>query len=193
MKITPNFTSANNVSMTANKNDRTRKLETTNLLTRLSTNPKATIPAYNLMRGVNPVQNDVFDTIDRIYERKKEIGFARTADEEAVCIVDELEEFKEAREIYEKDKTRGNYYHMCDEMGDVFSTAVNLAKGAGVEPKEAFEIMNKKVYNRINLMERLIEKDGINSGKFLRSSTYDEKLAYWKTAKGMIYDAIDKG
>lgn len=181
-----NFTNSITMKADSKKNNTTINA----LLEPLKEDKMALIPPVKIMKGVNPKQKDVFDTFEKIHVRKDIIGYNRTDKQQEISIKEELEEFQEAKSEYLENKNPDTYYHMCDEMGDVIYVTLGLAKASGVNPKEAMNIANTKMYNRVNLMERLAEKDGKNSEDPLKNTTYKEKSEYWTKAKKMIYGAL---
>ena len=148
----------------------------------LAENKKAKVPAMSLAKGINPNNNDVFDTFTKIDDVTRKIGF--TKDEQAwdECLLEEIEEFKVARREYQLNPTAHNFDHMEEEMGDIFYTAASIAKDTEIDPKEAFKATNRKFFNRINIMELL-------SGGRLADCKGFEKRALWNAAKRKLYDA----
>ncbi len=151
-------------------------------LTPFAENKKAKVPSMSLTKGINPNNNDVFDTFTRLDDVTRNIGF--TKDEEAwdECLLEEIEEFKVARREYQLNPTDHNFDHMEEEMGDIFYTAASIAKDTQIDPKEAFKATNRKFFNRINIMELL------SGGKLSECKSF-EKRALWNAAKRKLYDA----
>ena len=163
--------------------------EITNLLAQFSTDKKAKVPPIMLMKGINPNNNNVFDTFTKIDDVTRKINFVRSQEAWNDCLLEEIEEFNVARSEYELDKTQQNYDHMEEEMGDIFYTAASIAKDSGIDPLEAFKATNRKFYNRINLMERMcVSPDSRTPDKLEDCKDY-QRRALWNAAKRKLYDA----
>ncbi len=148
----------------------------------LAENKKAKVPAMSLTKGINPNNNDVFDTFTKIDDITRKIGFTKEEQAWDECLLEEIEEFKVARREYQLNPTAHNFDHMEEEMGDIFYTAASIAKDTDIDPKEAFKATNRKFFNRINIMELL-------SGGRLADCKGFEKRALWNAAKRKLYDA----
>jgi len=159
------------------------------LLAPFAENKKAKVPPLNLMKGINPNNNDVFDSFKRIDDVTREINFVKTMDAWDECLMEEIEEFKMARLEYDVDKSQRNYDHMEEEMGDIFYTAASIAKASGIDPKEAFKATNRKFFNRINLMERLCASPESKTPDSLKDCKDYQRRALWNAAKRKLYDA----
>lgn len=160
------------------------------LLEPLKHSKDALIPPYMSMKGVDPNKGNVFDTFKRIDDVTREINFVHTQDEWDATLEDEVLEFQEARAEYYKDPSQKNYEHMAEEMGDIFYTAASLAKDIGIDPEKSFKGTTRKFFNRINLMERMLNN---NNGydKNLRDCTDEQRRSLWQAAKKEIYKAQD--
>lgn len=152
-------------------------------------NKKAKVPPLNLMRGINPNNNDVFDTFTRIDDVTREINFVKSQSSWDDCLLEEIEEFKVARREYLADRTQQNYDHMEEEMGDIFYTAASISKDSGIDPKEAFKTTNRKFFNRVNLMERMASAPETKYPEDLKDCLDYERRALWNAAKRKLYDA----
>ncbi len=152
-------------------------------------NKKAKIPPLNLMRGINPNNNDVFDTFKKIDDVALSINFQRSKDSWNDCLLEEIEEFNVARREYEANKTQQNYDHMEEEMGDIFFTTASIAKNSGIDAKEAFKATNRKFFNRINIMERMVLNPENGMPSDLKDCLPYERRALWNAAKRKLYDA----
>ncbi len=155
-------------------------------------NKAAKIPPLNLMRGINPNNNDVFDTFVKIDDVTRKIDFTKSAEAWNDCLLEEIEEFNVARKEYELDSTKQNYDHMEEEMGDIFYTAASIAKNSEINPKEAFKATNRKFFNRINLMERICASADKRTPSTLKECEDYQKRALWNAAKRKLYDAQAK-
>lgn len=159
------------------------------LLQPFTENKKAKIPPLNLMKGINPNNNNVFDTFTKIDNVTRQINFVRNQDEWNNTLMEEIEEFNVARSEYETDPTQRNYDHMEEEMGDIFYTAASIAKDSGIDPMEAFKATNRKFYNRINLMERMCAAPEARTPDTLQECKDYQRRALWNAAKRKLYDA----
>lgn len=158
------------------------------LLAPFSITKKAKVPHLEYMKGINPNNNDVFDTFTKIDDVTRKINFVKTQQAWDECLMEEFEEFKQARAEYQADRTSQNYDHMEEEMGDILYTAASIAKEAGVNPKEALKTTNRKFFNRVNLMERMaiLSEDTPND---LAECTNQQRRSFWNRAKRRLYDA----
>ena len=193
MRVSFNTYSNNSISMGMNKDDKAKqkekKRELANYMKCLGTSKEATVTPLTLMRGIRPNQASVFDTFTKIDDVTREINFVRSKDDWDNCLLEEMEEFMYARLDYEQNPTRQNFDHMEEEMGDIFYTAASMAKNAGINPEDAFRSTNRKFFNRINLMERLLKTGSSLGAKNLSDCRSYEKRALWNAAKRKIYDA----
>ena len=178
--------------MGMNKDDKAKqkekKRELANYMKCLGTSKEATVTPLTLMRGIRPNQASVFDTFTKIDDVTREINFVRSKDDWDNCLLEEMEEFMYARLDYEQNPTRQNFDHMEEEMGDIFYTAASIAKDTGIDPEEAFRSTNRKFYNRINIMEKMLRLSPSKTGKDLKECSDTERRALWNTAKRKIYD-----
>lgn len=158
------------------------------LLKPFSFSKKATIPPMALMKGVNPNQRDVFECFNKIDDVTRSINFVKSEEAWNDCMLEEMQEFIVARREYQLHPTQQNYDHMEEEMGDIFYTAASIAKDSKIDPEEAFRATNRKFYNRINLMERILYSE--QNGKNLKDCRDFERRALWNAAKRKIYDAV---
>ena len=187
MKIN-NLNSLNNFGKSP-KSKKASEQTMQNVLASLSQSKTAIIPAGNLMRGISPNNRDVFETFNQIDEVTRKIDFVKSQEDWESCLLEELKEFQVARNEYEENKTTQNFDHMEEEMGDIFYTAASMAKNVGIKPEEAFRSTNRKFFNRINLMERLLKTGSGLGAKNLADCRSYEKRALWNAAKRKIYDA----
>ncbi len=171
-------------------NKQTNKTNTNylDLLAPFSITKKAKVPPLECMRGINPNNNDVFDTFTKIDDVTRKINFIKTKEAWDDCLITEFEEFKQARGEYQENKTPQNYDHMEEEMGDVLYTAASIAKEFGIDPKEALKTTNRKFFNRVNLMERMaLASDAIPNN--LAECTHQQRRGLWERAKRRLNDA----
>lgn len=159
------------------------------LLAPFSITKKAKVPHLEYMKGINPNNNDVFDTFTKIDDVTRKINFVKTQQAWDECLMEEFEEFKQARAEYQADRTSQNYDHMEEEMGDIFYTAASIAKDSGIDPKEAFKTTNRKFYNRVNIMERLAASSKSETPNDLKDCTSQQRRSFWNVAKRRLYDA----
>ena len=161
----------------------------TTLLQPFSITKKAKVAPLNLMVGINPNNNNVFDTFTKIDDVTRQINFVKSQEAWDECLMEEIEEFKIARREYQQNKTAQNYDHMEEEMGDIFYTAASIAKDSGIDPKEAFKTTNRKFYNRVNIMERLAASSKSETPHDLKDCTSQQRRSFWNVAKRRLYDA----
>ncbi len=194
MKISFNPNVSYNISMKAassKRQENNSKTEKTikHLLEPFAENKKAKVPPLTLTVGINPNNNDVFDTFKKLDDVTRSIDFVKSQSSWDNCLLEEIEEFNVARGEYELDPTKQNYDHMEEEMGDIFYTAASIAKDSGIDPKEAFKSTNRKFYNRINIMERLCALTDSKTPNSLKDCKDYERRAFWNAAKRKLYDA----
>lgn len=84
------------------------------------------------------------------------------------CFLGEIEEFKNAKTISEKE----------EELGDILFSLVNIARWDNIDPELALERANKKFIKRFNKLEEL-------SNKPLNELSYEEYDKLWKKAKSL--------
>ncbi|MBQ9245950.1 hypothetical protein IJ182_06765 [bacterium] len=168
------------------------EMEISRLLEPLSINKKAKVAPKTLMKGINPNNNDVFDTFTKIDDVTKEINFVKNHSQWNDCLMEEIEEFNVARREHALNPTQQNFDHMEEEMGDIFYTAASMAKNSGIDPKEAFKSTNRKFFNRINIMERMAAAPDSGMPDSLKDCKGYERRALWNAAKRKIYDAQSK-
>lgn len=158
------------------------------LLAPFSITKKAKVPPMKYMKSINPNNNDVFDTFTKIDDVTHRINFVKTQQAWDECLMEEFEEFKQARADYQADRTAQSYDHMEEEMGDILYTAASIAKQSGIDAKEALKATNRKFFNRINLMERMAisREDTPND---LADCTHQQRRSLWERAKRRLNDA----
>lgn len=159
------------------------------LLVPFEMNKKAKVTPFELMKGINPNNNDVFDSFTKIDDVTRTINFVKSQEAWDDCLMEEFEEFKVARSEWQDDPTPQNFDHMEEEMGDIFYTAASIAKESGIDPKEAFKSTNRKFYNRINLMERMAASPKSDTPSNLADCTNQQRRSFWNAAKRKLYDA----
>lgn len=170
-----------NLSMKSRQNRNLNQSNLYSVLEPLKTNKKAMIPSGKILKGINFNNGNLFDTFEKIDDATRKINFVKSQDEWDSCLAEEFIEFQEARREYEENKTPQNFDHMQEEMGDIFYTASSIAKNAGINPKEAFDMTLRKNANRLNLMEKMSKKN-------LAECTDIERKALWSSAKRKLYD-----
>ena len=85
------------------------------------------------------------------------------------CLLSEIEEFKQAAELNDKDK-------MEDELGDILFSVVNVARWHKLDAELALLKANKKFKQRFQLMEQMAPEE-------LTEYTQAELEDLWKNAK----------
>ena len=189
MRVSPNL-HQNTLAMNGKKSRPANPdTDITTLLQPFSITKKAKVAPLNLMVGINPNNNSVFDTFSKIDDVTRQINFVKSQEAWDECLMEEIEEFKIARREYQQNKTTQNYDHMEEEMGDIFYTAASIAKDSGIDPKEAFKTTNRKFYNRINIMERLAASSKSETPHDLKDCTNQQRRSFWNVAKRRLYDA----
>lgn len=189
MQVSLNTSYMTSPSMKSGKGSPNPYTDIVTLLQPFSINKKAKVSPLELMRGINPNNNDVFDTFNKIDDVTRKINFVKTEEAWGECFAEEYEEFKLARREYQENRTQQNFDHMEEEMGDIFYTAASIAKEAGIDPKEAFKSTNRKFYNRINLMERMAASPKSDTPDNLADCTNQQRRSFWNRAKRRLYDA----
>ena len=193
MRVSLNTYYNQNISMGISKEEKAKQkkneMELSQYLNVLGTSKSATIPPTARTHGINPNKRNVFDAFERIDDVTRDIGFVQSKDSWNSCLLSEMEEFIVARNEYENNKTQQNFDHMEEEMGDIFFTAASIAKDSGINPEEAFRSTNRKIYNRINVMERLMKTKPQSQQKDLADCRDYERRALWNAAKRKIVDA----
>lgn len=111
----------------------------------------------------------------RIQDKVKGVGFDwENADDVWAKVEEELLEFQEEVQANDQDK-------MEKEFGDVLFSLINYARFKGINPEDALAKTNKKFIRRFQIMEQLLEKEGLDIGT-LSLETMD---IYWENAKKM--------
>lgn len=87
----------------------------------------------------------------------------------------EIKELKEA--AAEKDSE-----HITEELGDIFFSAVNVARFLDVDAEEALTVANDKFIKRYLLVEELAKKRNID----MKASTLEELDVLWNEAKQLL-------
>ena len=196
MQVCLNLNPNNYISMGISKkekaNQRRKEKKLSQYLQALSSSKSATIPPLTLASGINPNKGNVFDTFEKIDDVTRQIGFIQSKESWNNCLLSEMEEFIVARTEYENNKTQQNFDHMEEEMGDIFFTAASIAKDSGINAEEAFRSTNRKIYNRLNIMERLMQTKPQSQQKNLADCRDYERRALWNAAKRKIVDAQSK-
>lgn len=171
------------------KERKKQEKELASCLDNLKTSKQAVIPPLILTKGINPNGKNAFDTFDKLDDVTRSINFVKSQKSWDDCLLEEMEEFTVARMEYQQNPSKQNYDHMEEEMGDIFFTAASIAKASDINPEEAFKTTNRKFYNRINIMERLLKLDKNNPERNLRDCRDYERRALWNAAKRKLYDA----
>ena len=113
----------------------------------------------------------------RIQEKVRGIGFdwdnkTQVWDK----VLEEIEELK-------KEVIDGNIDRIESEFGDVLFALTNYARFIDVNPVDALERTNNRFIKRFQIMERMIEKEGLN----LSDMYLSEMDIYWEKAKEEYY------
>lgn len=111
----------------------------------------------------------------RIQDKVKGVGFDwENADDVWAKVEEELLEFQEEVQANDQDK-------MEKEFGDVLFSLINYARFKGINPEDALAKTNKKFIRRFQIMEQLLEKEGLDIGTL----TLETMDIYWEKAKKM--------
>lgn len=90
-----------------------------------------------------------------------------------------VEKFREELGELEKALEKGERRRIKEEIGDLFFTAVNLARQLGVNPEIALEITSRKFMTRFSEMESKARA----AGKTLTGLTLEEMEELWQQSK----------
>ena len=110
----------------------------------------------------------------RMQEKAARVGFDWP---DVYGILDKLSE--ELRELAEARRRRQDDPAVREELGDVFFTLVNLARGLGIDAETAMREANEKFYRRFSFMEERVAANG----KSLADLSLDELEELWQLAK----------
>jgi tetrapyrrole methylase family protein/MazG family protein len=110
----------------------------------------------------------------RMQEKAARVGFDWPGVHD---ILDKLRE--ELAELADAQREKQDDSHVREELGDVFFTLVNLARGMGIDAETAMREANEKFYRRFSFMERHAARDG----KSLSDMSLDELEELWQLAK----------
>lgn len=106
----------------------------------------------------------------RIQDKAKGVGFDwENADQVWEKVLEELNEFKEAKTTEEQE----------EEFGDLLFSLINYARFKGIHPEDALEKTNKKFIYRFQYLETESAKDGKKMGEM----SLNEMDEYWNKAK----------
>jgi XTP/dITP diphosphohydrolase len=106
----------------------------------------------------------------RIQDKARGVGFDwDTADQVWEKVMEELNEFKEAKTKEDQE----------EEFGDLLFSLINYARFKGIHPEDALEKTNKKFIYRFQYLETESAKDGKQMGEM----TLNEMDEYWNRAK----------
>lgn len=106
----------------------------------------------------------------RIQDKAKGVGFDwDNADQVWEKVLEELNEFKEAKTTEEQE----------EEFGDLLFSLINYARFRGIHPEDALEKTNKKFIYRFQYLETESAKDGKKMGEM----SLNEMDEYWNRAK----------
>jgi len=92
-----------------------------------------------------------------------------------------LEEIEELKVEIEK----GNQDRIESEFGDVLFALTNYSRFINVNPEDALERTNKRFIKRFQIMEDLIDKDGLT----LSEMKLSEMDIYWDKSKNIYLNS----
>jgi XTP/dITP diphosphohydrolase len=108
----------------------------------------------------------------RIQEKAKGIGFEW---EHRQDVWKKVEEEMQELQV----EVEANSEHIEAEFGDVLFSLVNYARFIGISPENALAQTNQKFIQRFQLMENLIQEDGID----IRNMNLNQLDTFWDQAK----------
>ena len=118
----------------------------------------------------------------RIQEKVRGIGF--DWDNKSQVWDKVMEEITELQaEVKKGDKRR-----IESEFGDVLFALTNYARFIDVNPEDALERTNKRFIKRFQIMENIIEEEGVS----LNDMSLDQMDMYWDRAKKIYVSTHDK-
>ena len=115
----------------------------------------------------------------RIQEKVRGIGF--DWDNKTQVWDKVLEEIEELKVEVQK----GDNERIESEFGDVLFALTNYARFIDVNPEDALERTNKRFIKRFQIMEKIINKDGLN----LSDMKLSEMDVFWEKAKEECYSS----
>ncbi len=110
---------------------------------------------------------------EKIMKRAARVGFDWPTIEGVFAKIDE--ELAETREAVGE----GDPDHVAEEIGDLLSTVVNLARKLKIDPEAALRASNAKFERRFRSIEQALETQGRSPAE----ATLDEMEALWLKAK----------
>ena len=110
---------------------------------------------------------------EKIMKRAARVGFDWPTIEGVFAKIDE--ELAETREAV----AEGDADHIAEEIGDLLSTVVNLARKLDVDPEAALRASNAKFERRFRSIEQALKVQGRSPNE----ATLDEMEALWLEAK----------
>lgn len=123
----------------------------------------------SIMDGISKSQSALMSA-QKISKKAVKVGFEWDCEKTLYdCVYSELDEFKEACKISDRD-------HIEEEMGDIFFAMVNLARWNKLDAEQALLKANKKFVKRFKMMEELATKP-------LEAYSFQEFDELWKQAK----------
>ncbi|MGJ3232378.1 MAG: nucleoside triphosphate pyrophosphohydrolase [Oceanicaulis sp.] len=120
-----------------------------------------------------PVALPALTRAEKLMKRAARVGFDWPDVPSVLAKVDE--ELAEVREAVED----GDQAHIHEEIGDLLSTVVNVARKLGVDPETALRDSNAKFERRF----RFIEQGLAGTGSSISEADLDAMESYWLKAK----------
>jgi XTP/dITP diphosphohydrolase len=108
----------------------------------------------------------------RIQEKARGVGFDW---EEKSQVWEKVEEEMQELQV----EVEANSEHIEEEFGDVLFSLVNYARFIGISPENALAQTNQKFIQRFQLMENLIQEDGMD----IRNMNLNQLDIFWDQAK----------
>ena len=113
----------------------------------------------------------------RIQEKVRGIGFDWDNKKQVwEKVLEEIEELK-------VEVQKGDNERIESEFGDVLFALTNYSRFINVNPEDALERTNKRFIKRFQIMEKMIDKDGLN----LSAMKLSEMDVFWEKAKEEYY------
>ena len=148
--------------------------------------PDDVLKAWDQIKKVEKKQNTQSDVLkavpysfpalirsSKIQKRAADVGFDfQSVDEAMQKVYEEIEEVKTA--LY-----TNNDEMICEEIGDLIFSAVNVARLKKIDPELALKNSADKFLKRFCIMEEMI----VNDGKNFDNINIDEMNSYWNKSK----------
>ena len=98
-----------------------------------------------------------------------------------------IEEAYEVNQAVTDLSETGDPANLCEELGDLLFSCVNVARLSGIDPEQALKNATEKFIKRFSAMENLIKLDE----KSLKDLTLSEMDVYWNRVKAAQNRAVE--